>query len=529
MSTPATVVFESGQRLSQSRIWQLQRAFFTQAGIDAWGSATVPHYITCNAFIAEAYARVVLGWLRDCINAEMIDDAQPIYLAELGAGSGRFAYLFLHKLWSLLASSPLKELRLVYVMTDFSDESLVPWRQHPSLQPFVKSGRLDFARYDVERDESLFLVESGQTLSAGAVVNPMVVLANYYFDSIPQDGFYEEDGKFSECLVRLCTETEESDPNDVTILKRLEVSYDDRALADNGANYYGDAELDKLLATCRSHVTKGSVRFPTAALRCLRVFSALCSDRWLLLSGDKGFVHDEALDGRDRPGIAIHGSFSMDVNYHALGEFFRGRGGHVMTMDHRHNSLNVVAMALGAGDQAETRAAYASHIESFGPDDYFIVRKTAEKDDEEMTLVDAMALMRLGRNDPRMLRQLLPVMRKRVPKASALQKRELLRLVDRAWALHFHIGEEHDLPFAVGVLMIDMKAYERAHEAFTVSWGTYCADSGTAYNLALASYRLKRRDEAQQWARKALAIDSEHASAKRLLADIEVDLSAEPG
>ena len=44
--------------------------------------------------------------------------------------------------------------------------------------------------------------------------------------------------------------------------------------------------------------------------------------RLLLLSGDKGTCHEELLHGREEPGMAIHGSFSMMVNYHAIGQFF---------------------------------------------------------------------------------------------------------------------------------------------------------------------------------------------------------------
>jgi len=37
---------EKQRPFSQSRIWQLQRDYFSGAGIDAWRSGQVPHYVT---------------------------------------------------------------------------------------------------------------------------------------------------------------------------------------------------------------------------------------------------------------------------------------------------------------------------------------------------------------------------------------------------------------------------------------------------------------------------------------------------
>ena len=62
-SSRPTVV-DPAQPLSRSFLWRLQRNFFDRAGVEAWTAGIVPHYITSNPWIADAYAQVVLGWLR---------------------------------------------------------------------------------------------------------------------------------------------------------------------------------------------------------------------------------------------------------------------------------------------------------------------------------------------------------------------------------------------------------------------------------------------------------------------------------
>ncbi len=159
---------ETNCRLSQSVLWQLQRNYFERQGIEAWNSGAVPHHITSSPFITDAYARIVFGFLRDCAAVSRQDnssvakpaDSRPLYIVELGSGSGRFAYLFLRKLLDLYRSSVLKNFQIKYVMTDLAERNLEYWRTHSWLQSLVEEGLLDFARFDVEHDQKLKLIHS---------------------------------------------------------------------------------------------------------------------------------------------------------------------------------------------------------------------------------------------------------------------------------------------------------------------------------------------------------------------------------
>src|SRR5215217_5654324 len=174
---------EENQRLSRSLLWRLQRNYFEQQGIDAWSSGAVPHHITSSPFIADAYARVVMGFLRDW---STLDCVQPVHIVELGSGSGRFAYSFLKKFLNLHRNSILKAIPIRYVMTDFTTRNLEYWSTHPWLRPFIKEGSLDFARFDLESDVQFELLGSGEILSTATLSNPLIVISNYVFDSTPQ-------------------------------------------------------------------------------------------------------------------------------------------------------------------------------------------------------------------------------------------------------------------------------------------------------------------------------------------------------
>src|SRR6266849_367610 len=93
-------VLEADVPLSQSMLWRLQRTFYSDQGVAAWKSGNVPQAITTTPVIARAYARIVLGFWRDM--ASSLDPSQLVYIVELGAGSGRFAYRFLKAFAELL-------------------------------------------------------------------------------------------------------------------------------------------------------------------------------------------------------------------------------------------------------------------------------------------------------------------------------------------------------------------------------------------------------------------------------------------
>src|SRR5437762_11532711 len=132
------------------------QSFFDQRRVTAWSQGTVPHYITGNPFIADAYAKVVFGFFRDCRAVDRVeaspgfpalDRSQPVYIIELGSGSGRFGFYFLKNLLDLHNRAGHKDISFKYIMTDFTERNVGFWNSHPALQSFIGQGVLDFACY----------------------------------------------------------------------------------------------------------------------------------------------------------------------------------------------------------------------------------------------------------------------------------------------------------------------------------------------------------------------------------------------
>jgi tetratricopeptide (TPR) repeat protein len=513
---------EQKKRLSQSVLWKLQRNYFDRQGIDAWSTGAVPHHITSSPFIADAYARVVFGFLRDCRAAASdggssfapLDYSQPVHIIELGSGPGRFAYLFLKNFLGLLRGSVMKDVGVRYVMTDFAESNLEYWRAHEWLRPFVEEGALDFARFDAEGDDELRLVNSGEALSAETLRNPLVVVSNYLFDSLPQDAFAVEGGRLFETLVTVSTGRKESDPEDPEILSRAHLSYTNAPVE---GDYYEDPAWNRILEDYRRRLPATPFLFPTAALGCVEYFRRLSGGRMLMLSGDRGYNGDEdILRGEGAPALAVHGSFSMMVDYQIIGEYCRGLGGEVIHPSHGHESLNVSAFLFGGAEFAETRQAYAEAIEKFGPDDFNALKEGFALVYDSMSLGHLLAFLRLSRWDYRRFLECLHVLKERLPDAPDARKRDVYEAARRVWEAYLPIGEEEDLAFHIGTLLLEMEFYREALEFLQHSVNLYGAEPGTAYNMAVCYNGLSQTPEALACVAQALELDAEFDAAKAL-------------
>ncbi len=339
-------LLEHSQPFGSSLIWRLVRRYFAERGVAAWQQGEVPHYVTSNLTIANAYAEIVLAFWRD--RERLTPSGQnhePLTICELGAGSGRFAFHFLKRLAALCAESGIAPSAFRYVLTDMADANLAFWRRHPALQPFFASGVLDLAQFDVTRPESLALHVSGDTIAPATLHHPLVVIANYVFDSIPQDLFHIRDGEARQCLVSVSLDTDPATLDAAETLARMKIDYE---VAESAEAPYEEPWLRHLLDFYRRALGDTHLLFPAEALRCLDHLAGLSREGLLVLSADKGEHSLAALEGKAPPGLARHGSISLPVNYHAFTQFCVQRVGVALVPDIRHNSIDILGLLMVA-------------------------------------------------------------------------------------------------------------------------------------------------------------------------------------
>lgn len=534
---PTGFVLEQGKRFSQSVLWQLTRDYYHQRGLSAWESGTVPSYVTSNPYIAQVYANLVITFLKNCLlrqgaaqadGAEAqggcrIDPQQPIYIVELAAGHARFSYLFLKKFLALKNASTLRSLDIRYVMTDFTETNLKEWAKQPLFRPFLDQGVLHFALFDLESDEAIRITGDHPPLSAETVKNPLIVLGNYIFDSLTQDYFRVENGKLLQGLIT--TRAPSSDPPDLSdpeVMSQFDISFDYQAVSKDA--FYDDPELDNVLAGYRQRLNDSTVVFPLGPIRALSRLAHIAGQRLLVLSSDKGYTHEDELYYLSGQAIQFHGSFSTMVNYHAMGQFIRGRGGVYVATSQRQLNLKTVALLLG-GDAdyfADTLLDFRERVDTFGPYDYYtLINHLRVAVQQNLSVDGCMELLRLSHYDPQIFLEFNRLLLENSGSLNDTARAEMQVALEKIWDNFFPLGK--DLPFELARMYLAIRRPREALRYNELSLQMFGEHPVTYCNMGICYYHAEDYAEARRYFARSLAINPDYGLPKAWLARVNAE------
>ncbi|HEY9679259.1 MAG TPA: SAM-dependent methyltransferase [Drouetiella sp.] len=376
--------FENFTRLSESMVWELQRQFYVENGIEFWrerssfGAAASAVVDT----IADLLVSIFASWV------STLDASEPIYIIELGAGSGCFAFRFFRRFLSQISKNGvLSAFKFRYVMTDIIPEIPDVWAENSQLNSFVELGVLDFAFFEPARMQSFNTSQFDWQLDATTFVNPPLFIANSVFDTIAADGFKFECGNCSEIQVALSTELTDASPISALLGNALQFHQRDgepvvTASHENGsidtvvsahksvadvvsdeksvANVLSDDKsvanvvhehavretlgpdanaLQKILSCYANTLRDGVVTIPTEALKIIQNLHGLCDSRFALFVCSRG--HTSLMHPNLQKELTYN-DLSFPLNFDALQKYFTSDGG---------------AMHLSSGDEVGRKIA----------------------------------------------------------------------------------------------------------------------------------------------------------------------------
>jgi hypothetical protein len=497
--------------LSRSQLYGGLRDFYSSAGPSAW-RARVPFHVTSNAFIADAYANIIVRLVQDLLASDRLERSEPLYVVELGAGHGRFGFLALQRLAVLLEDLTPEFQHVVYVMTDFASANLDHWRTDEALLPFITSGSLRFALFDANSDTVLTIAGAAEITPARPARNPLVVVANYVLDALPQDLFRRRaDGVLEEGFVRSATAAQlAAMPAD---RRQLPLSWGEVTLP-----RYEDPRIDRLLQP-HDEPQPATFLVPTAAVGLIDRLAALAPAGMVMIATDapSGFMTLEWIDVPD------DGYFHLPVNFDLIGRYARARGDSSVWR-YPLESLESVVITLGLeeGCLKETEHAADTYLGTFG-------LATSSRQSEFLnnpkafdTVTAVLAVARASQWDTVVFNQAVPFFLGEI-RANKLEpgaREQLEAGVDAAMARYHPRTDPAETTFNAGLLLQELGLTAKATNLYVQSWELVGPAAPTAFNIAMCALDNDDRPNAMKFLEAAVKLDPEHVLARRWMAQL---------
>jgi tetratricopeptide (TPR) repeat protein len=517
-----TVNHTERYRFSEAPIWNIQREYYEEEGLKAWNNDQVPQYITCNPMIGTAYAEMIFGFLQDRANKGHVSES--VQIVELGAGAGRFAFHVLHELCKLIDYAGIKLPSFRYIMTDLAMNNVVAWQKHPAMQSFIARGMLDFARFDAVHDTDLKLAVSGETISQGDLKQPLVIVANYFFDGIPQELLYVGEGKIYETDVSVEYPEHREGLKPSELLHKISLSYEHRPAPEYEAESYPYRDL---IGFYQEHLEDSHILFPSSALTCLDRLNLLSEAGYLLITADKG---DHLIDNfkfAGPPELILHGSFSFTANYHAIQQVLEKQGAITLFPPHHYKNINVGCMIhVDSPEEClQTRLAYRRFIARYGPDDFFSLKELVDRNIDSMGMQQFLSFWRLGGYDAEFFIQSTKRISSLLLDANDDEKEDLLMGIHIMTSSYYVMEQRYDLSLEAGLVLFEMELYEESKRYLEISVEEDEEEivSTVFYCLAICCFELELIDEALNYTRELLRLEPDHEEALALIQGFEAE------
>lgn len=542
---------EEGQKLERSILWRLTESFYEESAQHAWSASAaqkidpaamaVPFYMTSNPVIAARWAQLVFHYYEASLD-RFGSSQEPLYIFEMGAGTGRFAALFLRHFFSLLAAHQKRlsqrgetTRKVRYVLCDLSCEVIAQWKKHPDFAPYFQRKLLSCAQLRIEGDhlKEGIVLDDGTKLGSSQLSQGAVFLSGYLYDTLCHSAFWVSAEEKGELLFHVDVpsrkESSKEHSNEQSLVHPLQqlsharIDYQRSKKIDQPLQLEAGVFKSELEELCKSYQgqlkLQGGQRvldfsIPLGALRLLESLGLLCQEGGcLVLSGDQGYSDFDQLLDEKRLTFGRHGTISLPVNYDALARMERMKGSEVLVSSSaRHKFVECIVLKAPSPKQGEEvsssealfrealRDKLQRELECFDVENYWkliellheagllLVSQGAQKS-SSLSLQGNIELcylaLKLGRGDPINFFFWMPMMEQGLGELSQADKRRWEGLLIEVASQLFLVEEQElDLVLNAGALCVRyqmLTAAKRFFEkgaSFAPERGDFCFNLG---------------------------------------------------
>lgn len=505
-------LIEGSTRLLDSKLWELQRRYFTTMGIKAWED-DVPFYVSNNAFIGHQYAELIYECIKDLKNNNKL--GKTVTILELGCGTGKFGYYFIKSILSML-NHGLSDVSIRYVMSDVSDKNVDFCHNNPSLKPFIDDGKIDFAIFNAETDKDFKLQIENKNYSE-CQQGPLIIIANYIFDCLRHDYLKWDDEKYLGLKVALKSRFKDFDQKEVRYLKDLRIYSDFEPIDIEDA--YTDQNLIQILNKNKSDLMdkKAIMPIPLATFEFFHNIKALTNDNAILLLGDKGVSLLETFSQlNDRYQMTFEGCYTFLLNYYLLAQYIKQMGGDSLLTE-KNNEFQVCLYSFGHpfNEMPNTHHIFNEQLDALGPQEYVSLVDQAYQNSYRYSAKAIISFLRLSHWDPDMF---AVVFDKLLDTIKSFSEYDLVNIeldIKKIENNIYHLDIGHNVNNLLGMLYQELEQEDKAIYFYERALTIFENQEAPFHNLGLVYEVKKDKAKAIEYYEKAFKVNKHNKFAKR--------------
>lgn len=503
---------EDAKCLSKSILWEQMQKYYEQLGPDAWQEDIVPYQITSNKLLAHLYATLINSAIYENVRDS---NTEPFYILELGAGHGKFSF-YICKFLEFF--NLYNKFKIVYIASDISPKNIDAWQKHPQLQKYINNQQLDFAKFNAETDQEIYLINSKKIIKPQCLNNPMFVIANYVFDSLAHDAFRCEDNKLFATAIDLDSN------NKIFSFENFKYKYSHELISNN---YYDQNIFNQVLLEYKNQLKNGSFLIPIGALHAIENIKMFSKKNTIFLVADKGNIDIADFIQIEDPNIAVHGSISFMVNFHAIETFFALTGGSSMITQNSYTDLQIACFITNSNNKHNLLKFTATQaLYDINPQNLINLCYSNDRINSWHNLDQMLAILAISKWDPDLFYdlsdQLLEFIEKSIKKEQFNMEQEhaISCGLELVWEYFFKLEKNQDLPFVLANIYYAIEEFDLALKFFEISIQEFGETVEAWHNIALCYHALEKNVLALKYTKKALQINSKYLAAKKLLLEL---------
>ncbi|MCE2746041.1 MAG: SAM-dependent methyltransferase [Burkholderiales bacterium] len=503
------MLIEEMMPVEKSKVWELLETLYQQEGPDAWKNGLVPQGSTSNCYIADTYAAIVAGFIQDL---EKNGSAVEPLVIELGGGNGKFAWQFMQRMVRYHRTPNEKSPGFQYLLTDASESNIAAWKENSRLKLFADRGWIQFAHLRIDEQSKIKIDNS--VLDPKALSNrPVVIIANYLFDTLPCDMYGIKDGQLHQILISLEEDKVSADRKSFTSLKP---TYEWKAISKANT---GSEQLDSIVQSYTQETHTCVVPVPRLGFKFLQQFTER-EQPLLMLAGDMAFTDPSQFPAH--PPLIFDTYFAHYTNFHVFRELFKKQGGGMRAQRHHDPDFCTAAFFMpGTSGKAEhfsaTLDAAKSHLSEFSPYDAHEMNDLLKLGVHEPSYRQIFSWLRLSRFDPDVALECIHPLLEAIHRSDeGLNKQMLCDSYLEAYALYFPGTSDTTFDYATAQLLLAIGMNHHALALLESSIAEFGRKPERLYVYALALLRLKQNDKAKNVLEEVLSQDPPLVPAMRV-------------